>query len=80
MADINPDDYTIDNADDEYLTRVVIDTCSRRFYLYSSEGSDRVVDCDNVDEFMNLLEVIRAVVEDDIVFYADPVVATKNAR
>ena len=80
MADINRDDYTINNPDDEYLTRVVIDTCSRRFYLYSNEGNDRVVDCDNVDEFMNLLEVIRAVVEDDIVFYADPIVATKNAR
>ena len=29
--------------DDEYLTRVVIDTCARTFRLYSNEGDERVV-------------------------------------
>ena len=35
--------------DDEYLTRVVIDTCARTFRLYSNEGDERVVDCDTID-------------------------------
>jgi len=76
----NPDDYTIDNEDDEYLTRVVIDVTARTFYLYSSEGEQRVVEDNTVEEFMTLLSIIRDVVDDDIIAYVDPIVATKNAR
>jgi hypothetical protein len=69
-----PDDYYPDNEDDEYLTKVVVDTCSRKFYLYSNEGETREVDCDNVDEFMNVLELVRAVCDDEIVSYSEPLV------
>ena len=37
---------------DEYLTRCVVDPVSRKFFLYSNEGEERVVDCDTVDQFM----------------------------
>ena len=73
----NPDDYTIDNEDDEYLTRVVIDVTARTFYLYSSEGDKRVVDDNSVDEFMTLLTVIRDVVDEDIIAYTDPLVKSE---
>ena len=76
----DPNDYTIDNEDDEYLTRVVVDVTARTFYLYSSEGDTRVVDDNSADEFMTLLSVIRDVVDDDIIAYTDPSVAIKNAR
>jgi len=71
-----PEDYYVDNDDDDYLTRVVVDTCSRKFYLYSSGGDTREVDCDDVDEFMNVLELVRAVVHDDQVVYCEPLVKT----
>ncbi len=74
--DIHPEDYTIDNEDDEYLTRVVVDTQARKFYLYSSEGDSKVVDCETVDQFMNVLELVRAVMNEDIVAYCDPVTAS----
>ena len=35
------EDFLVDNDDDEYLTRVVIDTCARRFYMYSNEGETK---------------------------------------
>ena len=73
----NPEDYTIDNEDDKYLTRVVIDVTGRTFYLYSSEGAKRVVDDNTVDEFMTLLSVIRDVVDDDIIAYTDPLVKSE---
>ena len=73
----DPDDYTIDNEDDEYLTRVVVDVTARTFYLYSSEGAKRVVDDNTVDEFMTLLSVIRDVVDDDIIAYTDPLVKSE---
>lgn len=71
--DIHPEDYTVDNEDDEYLTRVVVDTQARKFYLYSSEGDSKVVDCESVDQFMQVLELVRGVLQDDIVAYCEPV-------
>ena len=69
-------DYALENEDDEHLTRVVIDTCSRTFRLFSNEGGEKVVECDNMDEFMNVLELVRAVVNDDILAYSEAKVST----
>ena len=35
--------------------KCVVDPVKRTFYLYSSEGDKKQVDCDTVDEFMNVL-------------------------
>ena len=67
----NAGDYALENEDDEHLTRVVIDTCSRTFRLFSNEGGEKVVECDNMDEFMNVLELVRAVVDEDVVAYSE---------
>ncbi len=71
----DPSDYTIDNEGDEYLTRVVVDTCSRTFYMYSNEGDTKEIPVDTADQFMDVLEIVRGVCDPDIVFYSDPVVA-----
>jgi len=42
--------------------------------LYSNEGETREVDCDNVEEFMNVLELVRGVCDEEIVSYAEPLV------
>ena len=44
--------------DDEYLTKCVVDPSKRTVYLYSSEGDEKVVECDTVDEFMNVLSFV----------------------
>ena len=41
--------------DDAYLTRCVVDPLKRKLYLYSSEGDEKTVDCETVDQFMNCL-------------------------
>ena len=66
----------VKSDNDEYLTRVVIDTCARTFYMYSNEGDVRSIRCDSIDEFMTVLELIRRVVDDNIIAYSD--VVTKN--
>ena len=58
--------------DDEYLTKCVVDTLKRTFYLYSSDGDTRVVKCDTVDEFMSVLDVVRNTAPDDVVSYTSP--------
>ena len=57
---------------DEYLTRCVVDPIKRTVYLYSSEGSEKQVTCDTVDEFMNVLEFVRATVDEETLSYANP--------
>jgi hypothetical protein len=57
---------------EETLTRCVVDTLARKFYLYSSEGGERVVNCETPDQFMNVLEVVRAKLDEDTLVYSNP--------
>jgi hypothetical protein len=57
---------------EETLTRCVVDTLYRKFYLYSSEGNKKVVECENIEQFMNVLEVVRTQVSDNCLAYTDP--------
>lgn len=60
------------NKMEEFLTRCVVDTLSRKFYLYSSEGDERVVECETVEQFMNVLEVVRTQLDQDTLVYSNP--------
>ena len=60
--------------EEAFLTKCVVDPIKRSFYLYSSEGEKRVVDCDNIDEFMNVLELVRTITPDDALSYANPLI------
>ena len=57
---------------DEYLTRCVVDPVSRKFFLYSNEGDERVVDCETGDQFMAVLELGRDKCEEDVLAYKNP--------
>ena len=58
--------------DEEYLMKCVVDPVKRTFYLYSSEGDTKQVDCNNVDEFMNVLELVRSTCPEDRLVYTEP--------
>jgi len=57
---------------DEYLTRCVVDPVKRTVYLYSNEGDTKEVTCDTVEEFMNVLDFVRATVGEETLSYANP--------
>lgn len=57
---------------DEFLSRCVVDPVKRTVYLYSTEGSEKEVQCDTVDEFMNVLNFVRDTVGEDVLSYASP--------
>ena len=57
---------------DEYLSRCVIDPIKRTVYLYSSEGSEKQVSCETVQEFMNVLDFVRSTVDEDSLSYVNP--------
>jgi len=56
----------------EVLTRCVVDTLAKKFYLYSSEGEEKTVNCETIDQFMNVLEVVRSRVDDNSLVYTSP--------
>ena len=58
--------------DDAYLTRCVVDPLKRKIYLYSSEGDEKTVDSETVDQFMNMLLFVRDTAGDDVLSYVDP--------
>jgi imidazoleglycerol phosphate dehydratase HisB len=58
--------------DDEYLTRCVVDPSKRSVYLYSNEGSEKEVVCETMQEFMNVLEYVRGILDEDTLSYASP--------
>ena len=57
---------------DDLLSKCVIDTSKRTVYLYSDGGDKKTVKCDPVAEFMNVLNFVRDMVEEERVFYSDP--------
>ena len=57
---------------DAYLTRCVVDPLKRKIYLYSSEGDEKTVDCETVDQFMNMLLFVRDTAGDEVLSYVDP--------
>ena len=59
--------------DDEYLTKCVVDPIKRTFYLYSNEGQEKSIKCDNVEEFMGVLKVVRATCPEERLSYSNPI-------
>ena len=55
----------------ESVLGIVIDVCTRSFLLISDEGNEKMVQCDTVQEFMNVLEVVTANLSEDQIEYAD---------
>ena len=66
---------TFELQEDEYLTRCVVNTTARTFSLYSNTGDEKVVSCDTVTEFINVLEFVRNTVDEGTLVYADPLIA-----
>jgi hypothetical protein len=66
---------TFELQEDEYLTRCVVNATARTFSLYSSAGDEKVVSCDTVTEFMNVLEFVRNTLDDNTLVYSDPLIA-----
>jgi hypothetical protein len=57
---------------DEFLTRCVVDPLKRSVYLYSNEGDEKTVTCETMEQFMSVLEFVRATVDEDTLAYANP--------
>ena len=57
---------------DEYLTKCVVDPVKRTFYLYSNEGDEKEVECDSVEQFMDVLSFVRDTCPEERLSYSNP--------
>lgn len=57
---------------EDFLSRCVVDPVTRKFYLYSEQGDEKVVECETVDQFMDVLQLCRGVLDEDILAYSSP--------
>mgnify|MGYP003324212471 CR=1 FL=1 len=56
---------------DDFVFEVVVDICSRTFKLKSDNGDNKIIACDDTDEFMRVLEVCDKMLEPEMIVYAD---------
>lgn len=60
---------------DEYLTRCVVDTSTKTFNIYSNLGDHKVVECETTDQFMNVLSIVRNLLDErSELVYAEPLI------
>ena len=55
--------------DNAVVDKVTVDIPKRRFTLLGSDGQLKTIDCDNGDQFINILDVIRETCLNDEVVY-----------
>jgi|TARA_S200000501_G_scaffold359729_1_gene386014 hypothetical protein len=55
--------------DNAVLDKVTVDIPKRRFTLLGSDGQLKTIDCDDGDQFMRILELIRELCLNDEVVY-----------
>lgn len=55
--------------DDESLDKITVDIPKRRFTLLSSDGNVKTIDCDDGDQFIRILDIVRETCLNDEVVY-----------
>ena len=65
---------------DASVVKTVIDICSRSFTILSDEGDVQVVYCDSTQEFMDVFDVVKMFMEDDMIMYSDIVTVPQRDR
>ena len=58
--------------EEDWLSKCVIDPSKRKVFLYSEGGEKKTVECNTVQEFMNVLNFIRSKRSEDMISYAEP--------
>ena len=56
---------------DDFVYEVVVDICSRTFLLKSDKGDNKIIVCEDIDEFMRVLEVCDQMLMPEMIVYAD---------
>jgi len=56
---------------DDFVFEVVVDICAKTFKLKSDNGHDKIIACENTEEFMRVLDVCDKMLEPEMIVYAE---------
>ena len=56
---------------EDFVFEVVVDICARTFKLKCETGNDKIIACEDTDEFMRVLEVCDQMLMPEMIVYAD---------
>ena len=65
---------------DASVVKTIVDICSRSFKIVSDEGHIQLVQCDSVQEFMDVLEVCPEFMDEDMLVYSEIITKPKRSR
>ena len=65
---------------DASVVKTIIDICSRSFKIVSDQGHIQLVQCQSVEEFMDVLEVCHEFCDDDMLIYSEIITKPKRDR
>ena len=65
---------------DASVVKTIIDICSRSFKIVSDEGYIQLVQCESVQEFMDVLEVCQEFLDEDMLVYSEINTKPKRSR
>ena len=65
---------------DASVVKTIVDICSRSFKIVSDEGYIQLVQCESVQEFMDVLEVCQDFMDEDMLVYSEIIIKPKRSR
>ena len=65
---------------DASVVKPIVDICSRSFKIVSDEGYIQLVQCETVQEFMDVLEVCQEFLDEDMLVYSEIITKPKRSR
>ena len=66
------------NSEEESVQDIIVDVCKKRITLVSSEGETRFVKCENTEQFMSVMEVIKDHADPEMITYVEPKLTTDS--
>jgi len=61
---------------EDFVFEVVVDVCAKTFKLKSDKGENKIIACENTDEFMRVLDVCDKMLDPEMIIYADLALTT----
>tara|TARA_Y100001937_G_C7069402_1_gene307625 strand:- start:683 stop:877 length:195 start_codon:yes stop_codon:yes gene_type:complete len=61
---------------DDFIYEVVVDICAKTFKLKSDKGDNKIIACENTEQFLRVLEVVDKMLDPKMVTYADLAITT----
>ena len=61
---------------EDFVYECIVDICARTFKLKSSDGNNKIIACEDYQEFMRVVEVCDQMLESHMIKYAELALTT----